>query len=936
MANIAEINAEIKLNGMKDLMKELNTALKAVDSLTDGLTDMDKVLAGNTKAFKKTSKEVGGMDGEFSDLVKQVAKSADVFGDTTDATTDAAKAMGKTNDTLRKTITESKKVGTEIGKMGQEFKGATGDVGRTAGVMAKVDREFTQVKGSSETAGNSVRGAGDDFERMGNKAKNSGNDLKKVPRFFDGIKESAAGIKQVMKTVGDAIETAADKAMSVTKGVGAFGVGALASHANIDNSLTRMNASLGDTGKVAEQNKAYFKEVAKTGVASYEDISAAIVAVKRNMGTNDTTGNMAKQALAIADVFGEDVTDVTIAASQLMKNFGMDGNEAMGYILSGFQGNLNYANDFLDTVKEYSPHFKNASLTADDFFSLMKNGQIGGAFNTDYVADAVKEYNIKLSEMSDGTAEALGTLGFDAGGVLGALNAGGEDARRTIFDIANAIGNVADKATRQNLMTEIFGTKGEDITGDFVDMLKGMESGYQAAGSGMETFLNDSMSVGDKMRGMLNEIGIAIDDVLGDDLKGIIDSFSASLPGLIDALAPFLVEVGRLIQEYLPIFIVQVGEVTEWLGSLSGATIENAVGLVGMVAAAGPVLSVLSSLIKGVSSVVKLFGGEGIAGGLAKMVGGAGKAFGSLLGGIGSVFGALKTAIAGAVTAVAAFLGIPAWAVVAIAAAIAGVVALIWKYRDEIGAWLKGVGEWLVAAMSAAFESISGWLAKIWEMGAETRAKILAFLQGILQGAVDFFLKIGEMIGNYVQWSMDNLMTLIAFFGEKFTNMQEIATGIWETIKEVFRKGIESIKNLLNFEWKWPKIPLPHFRVEGELDLSLKDGDGLSMPKMAVDWYKTGGIFTGASVIGVGEAGDEAVVPLSDKSRMRPFAEAVAAMIPEQQLAVNTAGGSTQEIYNNEIHLHATVRNDEDIKRIAHELHKLEERKYRAKGRVRK
>ena len=34
------------------------------------------------------------------------------------------------------------------------------------------------------------------------------------------------------------------------------------------------------------------------------------------------------------------------------------------------------------------------------------------------------------------------------------------------------------------------------------------------------------------------------------------------------------------------------------------------------------------------------------------------------------------------------------------------------------------------------------------------------------------------------------------------------------------------------------------------------------MPKLSIDWYKTGGIFDSPSLIGVGEAGAEAVVPL--------------------------------------------------------------------------
>lgn len=52
-------------------------------------------------------------------------------------------------------------------------------------------------------------------------------------------------------------------------------------------------------------------------------------------------------------------------------------------------------------------------------------------------------------------------------------------------------------------------------------------------------------------------------------------------------------------------------------------------------------------------------------------------------------------------------------------------------------------------------------------------------------------------------------------------------------------------------------IKLPHFNITGEFSIKNK-----TVPHLSIDWYKTGGIFDEASVIGVGEAGPEAVVPL--------------------------------------------------------------------------
>ena len=50
---------------------------------------------------------------------------------------------------------------------------------------------------------------------------------------------------------------------------------------------------------------------------------------------------------------------------------------------------------------------------------------------------------------------------------------------------------------------------------------------------------------------------------------------------------------------------------------------------------------------------------------------------------------------------------------------------------------------------------------------------------------------------------------------------------------------------------------LPHFSMSGSFDAQTG-----SVPSVHVNWYKSGGVFSSPSVVGVGEAGREAVVPL--------------------------------------------------------------------------
>lgn len=78
----------------------------------------------------------------------------------------------------------------------------------------------------------------------------------------------------------------------------------------------------------------------------------------------------------------------------------------------------------------------------------------------------------------------------------------------------------------------------------------------------------------------------------------------------------------------------------------------------------------------------------------------------------------------------------------------------------------------------------------------------------------------------------------------------------------VIRTAINAIKAIINgAHLKLPKFKLPHFKItKGKLPWGI-GGKGVA-PTISVDWYAKGGIFNNPSLIGIGEAGSEAVVPL--------------------------------------------------------------------------
>lgn len=68
-------------------------------------------------------------------------------------------------------------------------------------------------------------------------------------------------------------------------------------------------------------------------------------------------------------------------------------------------------------------------------------------------------------------------------------------------------------------------------------------------------------------------------------------------------------------------------------------------------------------------------------------------------------------------------------------------------------------------------------------------------------------------------------------------------------------------------------IPLPHIGFEWD---NMNFGDfSIPIPRFKIDWYAKGGLFDKASLIGVGEAGREAVLPLENQRTMKMIASAI-------------------------------------------------------------
>ncbi len=242
-----------------------------------------------------------------------------------------------------------------------------------------------------------------------------------------------------------------------------------------------------------------------------------------------------------------------------------------------------------------------------------------------------------------------------------------------------------------------------------------------------------------------------------------------------------------------------------------------------------------------------------------------------------------------------------------LAAAIGPLLILLGTLSMAIGAISLPVVA-VVAAIGLLIAAIV-LLYKQWKENGEKSKKLIAEFAAAIQRTID----------NLKNW-----------LSNTWNNIKATASSVWNGIKSAILNPIESAKNTImniintiknafaNMRITIPKPKLPHISVTTKYK---SVGDiKIPYPDFDLKWYKDGGIFARPSVIGVGEAGKEAVIPLDKLPGM--ISSALKEAMGGNQIAM--AGGVTvQNMY---------VRNDQDIKLVARELYNLQQTNARGRG----
>ena len=168
----------------------------------------------------------------------------------------------------------------------------------------------------------------------------------------------------------------------------------------------------------------------------------------------------------------------------------------------------------------------------------------------------------------------------------------------------------------------------------------------------------------------------------------------------------------------------------------------------------------------------------------------------------------------------------------------------------------------------------------------ELRDKASEKVESLKEKAVNKFEelkeKASEKVASLKEKAVSGFEELKAKGLDRFEHLRSGISDKLEKVKGFVSNTVQKLKDFFNFDWKLPKIKLPHFSITGEFSLNPP-----SIPHIGVEWYKKAmdtpmimekptafGINRSGQVMAGGEAGSEVVG--GTETLMRMISAAVA------------------------------------------------------------
>lgn len=671
------------------------------------------------------------------------------------------------------------------------------------------------------------------LNKIGKEALGAETDLAQMKQSLDRIDDggSIAGVK-------NDLESLKVTSNSTDEELGKLGSGITAGN------MMQATQVVADVGEK-------IKEVAVAAQEAFRDIDDGMDTFTTTTGQNSDVIKASFDKIYTSMPI-ESTADLGQALGSLTQQFGFSGDKLTGYGTQLMQFAEINNTDVKSSVDNAKSAIETYNLSYDDLGSVLDTvtavSQKTGVSVDDLMTKAVEGApQIKALGLSFGEGtELLGKFeqaGVDSSGALSSLSKANvvyaKDGKTLQEGLKGTIDSIKGASTETEALTiasEVFGTKGATR---MVDAIKRGTFNLDELGGAAETASGTVKKTFESTEDPIDKQAVALQSakLSFSELGATIDE---GLQPILDALIPILKSLGDIFSN-MP------------------------TGMKTFVVVLGALLVAFTALAPFIAAIITIF--SALSGAVA--VAGGGMAFltGTLLPIIGVVV-AVIAVIAAIVLAIKNWGAIVDW-LQGVWQAFSSWIGNLW---NGISQTASNVWNAITSAISNAVNTVLSTVSNIWNTIQSTTSSVWNGIQSVISGVWDSITSGVSSAVNAVQNVVSNVFDgLKNTVSSIWNGIKDAITNPLETAKGVIKGIVDAIKGFFSFSITWPKIPMPHFSIN---PAGWEIGDLLKgkIPSLGVDWFANGGILTKPTVFGQngnslmvgGEAGKEAVAPLSD------------------------------------------------------------------------
>lgn len=726
---------------------------------------------------------------------------------------------------------------------------------------------------------------------------------------WEGLKKGGSATKALGEGITD---LGRSMTLGLTVPIVAAGGAATSVAASFDDAMSQVQGALGGASADMDGLRNLALQLgADTVFSATESAQAMVELAKGGLTEAQIKGGALAASMDLAAAGQLNLADAAATTVQMMGSFGLGAGDATR-IANALAGAANASSadvsDLTQAMSQCSAQASLAGWSLEDTTAALALFADHGVKGSD-AGTSLKTMLQRLAAPTDQAAEAIAAYGLNIRDSNGKM----KDISGIADELTGKLGGLSD-AERDAALQTIFGS----------DASRAAAILMQSGSEGLAKYIaatNDATAAETMANAQKGELSWAL-----ENMGGAVESASIAFG---TALAPAITAVAGVI-----------GNVAEAFASLP-AGVQTAIAVVlALVAALGPLLMVVGSVVAALPAISEGFAVLG--GALAIPLAPAAAVVAAIAAIAAAIYAAWTTsetfraavmagvdAISSKVQEICAFLA------PYVQAFLDQIVSTVQVAMDTLGPIIGAVLTVIVSTVVPILTSIMDTVAQVLAVILATATNVMAAVSTVIQGAWTLIQGIFQTVlgvilavttGDFtmLQQGVSNILNGLAgivsgilqgiasVFSGQWNAIRAVVTGVCNAVTGAVSGAFNGIKSVIDstmngakstvsgalsaisgffagLHLQFPHINLPHFSISGDFSLVPP-----SVPSISVSWYRTGAIAMGASVVGIGEAGPEAVVPLSGRE-MDPYADAVARRLAARGAGAG-AGGTT--VYN--------------------------------------